>query len=84
MPSSVPEGTVIMRRFSTCTSPEPWQVGQRSLGTFPLPRHTGQGIEKGVKRGDQYVEVRIELPEKLDPEQEAAAKAFAEKVGLKY
>ena len=32
-----------MMRFSTCTSPEPWQVGQRSLGTFPLPRHTGQG-----------------------------------------
>ena len=47
-------------------------------------RIAGQGIEKGVKRGDQYVEVRIELPEKLNPEQEAAAKAFAEKAGLKY
>ena len=47
-------------------------------------RIAGQGIEKGTKRGDQYVEVRIELPEKLNPEQEAAAKAFAEKAGLKY
>ena len=47
-------------------------------------RIAGQGIEKGGKRGDQYVEARIELPEKLNPEQEAAAKAFAEKAGLKY
>jgi len=47
-------------------------------------RIAGQGIEKGGKRGDQYVEVRIALPEKLNPEQEAAAKAFAEKAGLKY
>jgi molecular chaperone DnaJ len=47
-------------------------------------RIAGQGIEKNGKRGDQYVEVRIELPEKLNPEQEAAAKAFAEKAGLKY
>ena len=47
-------------------------------------RITGQGIEKNGKRGDQYVEVKIELPEKLTPEQEAAAKSFAEKAGLKY
>ncbi|HKC46096.1 MAG TPA: DnaJ C-terminal domain-containing protein [Gemmatimonadales bacterium] len=47
-------------------------------------RISGQGIEKNGKRGDQYVEVRIELPEKLTPEQEEAAKSFAEKAGLKY
>jgi molecular chaperone DnaJ len=47
-------------------------------------RIAGQGIEKNGKRGDQYVEVRVELPEKLTPEQEAAAKAFAEKAGLRY
>jgi molecular chaperone DnaJ len=47
-------------------------------------RIAGQGIEKNGKRGDQYVEVKIELPEKLTPEQEAAAKSFAEKAGLKY
>lgn len=47
-------------------------------------RISGQGIEKNGKRGDQYVEVKIELPEKLTPEQEEAAKSFAEKAGLKY
>ncbi len=47
-------------------------------------RISGHGIEKNGKRGDQYVEVKIELPEKLTPEQEAAAKSFAEKAGLKY
>src|SRR5437773_172781 len=43
VPSSVPAGTVITRRFSTRTSPLPPQVWQRSEGTFPLPRHTGHG-----------------------------------------
>jgi molecular chaperone DnaJ len=47
-------------------------------------RIAGMGIEKNGKRGDQFVEVKIELPEKLTPDQEAAAKAFAEKAGLKY
>ena len=35
-------------------------------------RIAGQGIEKNGRRGDQYVEVKLELPEKLTPEQEAA------------
>jgi molecular chaperone DnaJ len=47
-------------------------------------RIAGQGIERNGKRGDQYVEVKVELPEKLTPEQEAAAKAFAERTGLRY
>src|SRR5713226_2745215 len=47
-------------------------------------RIAGQGIEKNGRRGDQYVEVRIEIPEGLTPEQQAAAKACAEKAGLKY
>src|SRR2546422_747774 len=47
-------------------------------------RIAGQGIEKNGRRGDQYVEVRVEVPEQLTPEQEAAAKAFAEKAGMKY
>src|SRR6266487_1197024 len=47
-------------------------------------RLTGQGIEKNGRRGDQYVEVKVEIPERLTPEQEAAARAFAEKAGLKY
>src|SRR5213595_3219035 len=43
VPSSVPAGTVIIRRFSTRTSPLPPQVWHRSEGTRPLPRHTGHG-----------------------------------------
>jgi molecular chaperone DnaJ len=53
------------------------QHGQK----FRIP---GQGIEKTGRRGDQYVEVHVEIPEQLTTEQEAAAKAFAEKAGLKY
>jgi len=47
-------------------------------------RIAGQGIEKNGRRGDQYVEVRVEIPDRLTPEQQAALKAFAEKAGLKY
>ena len=47
-------------------------------------RITGQGIERNGRRGDQLVEIRIEIPEKLTAEQEAAVRAFAEKSGLKY
>jgi len=47
-------------------------------------RIAGQGIEKNGRRGDQFVEVRVEIPEHLTPEQQAAIKAFAEKTGLKY
>src|SRR2546428_392070 len=43
MPSSVPGGTVMIKRFSTRTSPAPWQVPHRVEGTRPLPRHTGHG-----------------------------------------
>src|SRR5258706_11306704 len=42
-PSSTPAGMSTLIRFSTRTSPPPWQVGQRCEGTVPLPRHTGQG-----------------------------------------
>ncbi|HYT98761.1 MAG TPA: molecular chaperone DnaJ [Gemmatimonadales bacterium] len=47
-------------------------------------RIAGQGIEKNGRRGDQYVEVQVTLPEHLTPEQEAALKAFAEKSGMRY
>jgi len=47
-------------------------------------RIAGQGIPKGGRRGDQFVEVRLDLPEHLTDEQTAAAKAFAERAGLKY
>jgi molecular chaperone DnaJ len=53
------------------------QHGQK----FRIP---GQGIEKNGRRGDQYVEVRVEVPENLTPEQAAAAQAFAERAGIKF
>jgi molecular chaperone DnaJ len=53
------------------------QHGQK----FRIP---GQGIEKTGRRGDQYVEVRVEIPEHLTPEQAAAAQAFAEQAGIKF
>ena len=53
------------------------QHGQK----FRIP---GQGIEKNGRRGDQYVEVHVEIPEHLTEDQQAAFKTFAEKAGLKY
>jgi len=47
-------------------------------------RITGQGIEKGERRGDQYVQVRINVPEKLSPEQQELVKAFAQTADLRY
>lgn len=53
------------------------QHGQR----FRIPGH---GIEKNGRRGDQLVEVRLEVPADLTPEQQEAARAFAEKTGLRH
>lgn len=53
------------------------QHGQK----FRIP---GQGIERNGRRGDQYVEVHVQIPEHLTAEQQEAFKAFAEKAGLKY
>lgn len=47
-------------------------------------RIKGQGVEKGGERGDQIVEVQVEVPAKLSPEQEAMVKSFADAAGLKY
>ena len=54
-------------------------------GTQPGQRFriAGHGIEKNGKRGDQLVEVKVEVPAVTNEAQAAAAKAFAEKVGLK-
>lgn len=53
------------------------QHGQK----FRIPE---QGIERNGRRGDQYVEIHVQIPEKLSPEQEAALREFAEKSGMKY
>ncbi len=47
-------------------------------------RIRGQGIEKNGTRGDQLVEIAIQVPAKLTPEQEAKLKEFADSAGLKY
>jgi molecular chaperone DnaJ len=48
---------------------------------FRIP---GQGIERNGRRGDQYVEIHVQIPERLTSEQEAAMREFAEKSGMKY
>jgi molecular chaperone DnaJ len=55
-------------------------------GTQPGTRFRipGQGIEKSGHRGDQYVQVKVEVPETVDPDAEALFKQYAEKQGLKY
>jgi molecular chaperone DnaJ len=47
-------------------------------------RIAGQGIEKAANRGDQYVQVRIEVPETLSDEQQQHMRAFADAAELKY
>lgn len=47
-------------------------------------RIQGQGIEKAGRRGDQYVQVRVEVPDVLSPEQQELMKAFADASNLKY
>jgi DnaJ-class molecular chaperone len=41
-------------------------------------------VEKGERVGDQIVEVRVEVPDKLTPEEEEAMARFAEASGLKH
>jgi molecular chaperone DnaJ len=47
-------------------------------------RIAGQGIEKGDRRGDQYVQVRIEVPESLSDDQQRMFRDFAAAAALKY
>lgn len=55
--------------------------GTQSGTRFRIP---GQGIEKSGRRGDQYVQVKVEVPDELSDEQRAAFAEFAEKAGLKH
>jgi molecular chaperone DnaJ len=47
-------------------------------------RISGQGVLKGETRGDQYVQVKITVPEQLDPDEERLLREFAEAAELKY
>ena len=55
--------------------------GTQSGTRFRIP---GQGIEKGGRRGDQYVQVKVEVPEELTDEQRALFEEMSAKVGLKH
>jgi molecular chaperone DnaJ len=55
--------------------------GTQSGTRFRIP---GQGIEKSGHRGDQYVQVKIEVPDEMDAEAQELFKQFADKAGLKY
>ena len=44
-------------------------------------RIKGQGVERNGKRGDQLVQVKVTLPEKLTPEQEELIRKFADAGG---
>ncbi|MDX1646852.1 MAG: molecular chaperone DnaJ [Longimicrobiales bacterium] len=47
-------------------------------------RIRGQGIQKGERTGDQFVEVVITVPEKLSDNEQKAMEEFAEASGLKH
>ncbi len=47
-------------------------------------RIRGLGIEKGGRVGDQYVEVTVDVPDKLSDEEQKMMEAFAESTGLRH
>lgn len=55
--------------------------GTQSGTRFRVP---GQGIEKAGHRGDQYVQVKVEVPESLTPDQQELVRAFATAAELKF
>ena len=47
-------------------------------------RIRGEGIAKGERRGDQYVNVQVTLPEQLSPEQAELFKKFTDAAGMPH
>jgi molecular chaperone DnaJ len=47
-------------------------------------RIRGQGIERNGRKGDQFVEISVTIPERLTSEQEELLKNFAASADLKY
>lgn len=47
-------------------------------------RIRGQGVTRGERTGDQYVEVRVKVPEELDPEAREVFEGFAGVAGLRH
>jgi molecular chaperone DnaJ len=47
-------------------------------------RIRGQGVEKADRVGDQYVMVKVEVPDKLSDEELKAMEEFAQATGMKH
>jgi molecular chaperone DnaJ len=47
-------------------------------------RIKGQGVQKGDRRGDQFVRVEVKVPEKLAPDEEGLMREFAKAADLKF
>ena len=47
-------------------------------------RIKGMGLNKGGRSGDQLVQIQVQVPEKLAPEQEELLKKFAESAGMAF
>ncbi|TVP61068.1 MAG: J domain-containing protein, partial [Gemmatimonadales bacterium] len=47
-------------------------------------RVRGQGISKGDRTGDQFVEVRVDIPDELSASDREAMEAFARSADLRY
>lgn len=65
--------------------------GKRVVLTIPPGTQTGtrfrirgQGVEKAGRMGDQYVEVKVEIPEELSDEEQKVLEDFASASGLKH
>lgn len=56
-------------------------AGTQSGTRFRIPQ---QGIEKGGRRGDQYVQIKIEIPDALDEQQTELMREFARASNLRY
>lgn len=56
-------------------------AGTQSGTRFRIP---GQGIQKGASRGDQLVQVKITVPERLDEEEERLMREFADAAELRH
>src|SRR5205807_2425898 len=62
VPSSVPAGIVIASRFSTRTSPDPWQVGQGCAGTRPPENRREQTPQPAERAQIREVELHAGAP----------------------
>lgn len=47
-------------------------------------RIKGQGIERNGQRGDQFVEIAVEVPDKMSAEERKMFEQYADKAGLKH